>query len=382
MNTWWQNRTEKFKKTILVSGFGFLILAAWQAKLLAQAVWPEESINKNVAATNEVLIDKTVKHIKTPAEVHGLYISAAAAGSQLVNGLLEYVLREKMNTVVIDTKDWLGRLAFIPKDPKLKPFVSDTVVIKDLEKIIKKFHDHGIYVIARNFVFEDPSVTYLKPEWALARVGGGVWADYKGVRWLDSSNVEVWKYNVRLAREAYNRGFDEIQFDYIRFPSDGNLSTIKYKDKDAATPKYVVMNQFFNYLDRNLHPDIPISADLFGMTLWRDDDMNIGQRFQDALPHFDWISPMIYPSHFPNTFEGYANPAANPYDIIYKSMMKAKTGCQKFGMTTCGIRPWLQDFNLGANYGPDEVRAQIKAVKDAGFKDWLIWNAANRYTTF
>lgn len=376
-------RTEKFKKTIAVCGIIFALLIALNVKVtvdgirLARAAEQPANINEN-----ESFIDKAVYHEPRPEHVHGLYISASAAGSSLVDGLLSHVLKEHLNTVVIDTKDWLGRLAFRPKDPELKQYVSDTTVIRDLEKVIKKFHDQHIYVIARNFVFQDPSLTYQKPDWALARAGGGVWADRKGVRWLDSSNVEVWKYNVRLAREAYNRGFDEIQFDYIRFPSDGNLKTIVYKDKTVATPKYVIMNQFFNYLDRNLRPAIPISADLFGMTLWREDDMNIGQRLADALPHFDFVSPMIYPSHFPATFEGYANPAAHPYDIIFKSMAIGKKDCDKLKLSACHIRPWLQDFNLGAKYGANEVRLQIHAVEDAGFEDWLLWNAANRYTTF
>lgn len=366
----------------MVSGFGFIFFGVWQATLLVQSIMPDESITGPVTSPNAQFIDLKVEHVKTPEQVQGIYISAAAAGSHLADSLLQYVIAQKMNTVVIDTKDWLGRLAFAPKDPELKPFASETVVIKDPERLIKKFHDRGIYVIARNFVFQDPAITYLKPAWSLGRKGGGVWADYKGVRWLDPSNVEIWKYNVRLSREAYNRGFDEIQFDYIRFPSDGNLSTIQYKDKDAATPKYVVMKQFFNYLDRNLRPEIPISADLFGMTVWREDDMNIGQRNVDALSHFDWVSPMIYPSHFPDTFEGYANPAANPYDIIYKSMVKSREMCEKYGFLKCQMRPWLQDFDLGANYGPAEIKAQIKAVHDAGFDDWLLWNAANRYTSF
>ena len=381
MRNWWAMRTEKFKKTIMISGFGFLILGAVQAKMLVESIAPQDFTPQNPNAT-EQYIDKSTYHISEPDSVRGIYISAAAAGSHLVDGLLAHVLREKMNAVVIDTKDWLGRPAFLPKDEELKKYVDKTVVIRDLDGLIKKFHDKGIYIIARNFVFQDPIMTEFEPSWALARKGGGVWADYKGVKWLDPSNVDIWKYNVRLAREAYNRGFDEIQFDYIRFPSDGNLSTIQYKDKDAATPKYVVMKQFFNYLDRNLHPDIPLSADLFGMTVWREDDMNIGQRFADALPYFDAISPMIYPSHFPDTFEGYANPAAHPYDIIYKSMIKSREMCEKYNDARCRVRPWLQDFDLGANYGPAEIKAQIKAVEDAGFNDWLLWNAANKYTAF
>ncbi len=374
----------KFKKTIIIAGIGFVLLGIFNAKMFVDGYIVARAAEKPAVAAgqDQSFIDKNIYHEARPEHIHGIYISAAAAGSSLVDGLLAYVLKEHLNTVVIDTKDWLGRLAFVPKDPGLKKYVSDATVIRNLEGVIKKFHDHHIYVIARNFVFQDPSLTYQEPTWALAKKGGGIWADYKGVRWLDSSNVEVWKYNVKLAREAYNRGFDEIQFDYIRFPSDGNLEAIQYKDKDAKTPKYVVMAQFFNFLDRNLHPYIPISADLFGMTLWRTDDMNIGQRFADALPHFDAVSPMIYPSHFPATFEGYANPAAHPYDIIFKSMTVAKAYCKKLQSETCNVRPWLQDFNLGATYGANEVRLQIHAVEDAGFQDWLLWNAANHYTSF
>ena len=172
--------------------------------------------------------------------------------------------------------------------------------------------------------------------------------------------------------------FDEINLDYIRFPSDGNLKEIVYPFYNGSTPKHEIMKSFFQYVDKELkfYP-IYTSVDLFGMVLWRQDGLGIGQRLEDAAPYFDFISPMVYPSHYPDGFDGYSNPADYPYEIVYTSLDKGKENIRS---QSAKFRSWLQDFDLGAQYTAEMIKKEIKATYDAGWKGWMLWNASNNYT--
>jgi len=207
-----------------------------------------------------------------------------------------------------------------------------------------------------------------------------VWKDGKGISWLDPGATEVWDYLVEIGREAHRIGFDELNFDYIRFPSDGNMNDIAYPySKDR--PKPLVIKDFNAYIREKLgSTGAVLSADLFGMTTTNKDDLNIGQVLENAFPYFDYIAPMVYPSHYPAGFNGYKNPAQKPYEIIKYSMDKAVARAITATTSPLKLRPWLQDFSLGAVYTPEMVRAQIQATYDAGLTSWLLWNASNRYT--
>ena len=183
-----------------------------------------------------------------------------------------------------------------------------------------------------------------------------------------------------MSKEARDFGFDEINFDYIRFPSDGDMSDISYP-WSSSTPKTVVLENFFKYLSESLlDSGLTTSADLFGMVTTAQNDMGIGQILEKALPYFDYISPMVYPSHYPPNFEGFKNPEAHPYEIVNLSLKRAVERAIVASSSPEKIRPWLQDFGLKMTYGPNEVRAQIKAVNDLGLSSWMLWSASNRYT--
>src|SRR5688572_555783 len=225
------------------------------------------------------------EHLPAPAFVKGIYVSADTAGSPKPFGTLVDLV--------------------------------DRPALGDMKAFTSALHEKGIYLIARVFVFQDPWLVAKKPEYAVQRRGGGVWRDRRGTPWVDPAVREVWKYNVAVSKEAYAAGFDEVQFDYIRFISDGDLSAAVYPAYDGKTPKAEVMASFFSYLDAELRErhGIPISVDLFGLTLWQHDyDLGIGQRLEPAARHFDFVSPMVYPSHYPKGFKGFANPAVHPYD--------------------------------------------------------------------
>lgn len=323
-----------------------------------------------------------VTHIKTPKEVKALYMSNWVAGNvKLRSNLVKIIDETELNAVVIDIKDYTGRIGFLVQDEKLREIGSAVNRVPDIKEFIGLLHDKGIYVIGRISTFQDSYLVHKKPDYAVKNRAGEVWKDYKGVSWLDAGSPEVWEYISRIGDEAYSVGFDELNFDYIRFPSDGDMTDIVYTYSEGKS-KSQTLDEFFNYLDKYFHEKkIPISADLFGMTTTNKDDLGIGQILESALKHFDFVSPMVYPSHYPKNFMGFSVPAEKPYEVVYYAMSKGVERAKLASTTPYKLRPWLQDFSIGRTpYNADMVRAQIKATYDSGLNSWLLWNASNRYT--
>ena len=331
--------------------------------------------------------------------------SCAAGTPTLRSHLVSLIEETELNSIVIDIKDYTGKLSFTPDDPSLSFAVSEQCGAIDMKEFVRTLHEKNIYIIGRVTVFQDPFLSVRRPELAVERLSdGGLWRDKKGISYLDPASQEVWDYVIAIARASYAIGFDEINFDYIRFPSDGNLADISYS-ASAGRKKADVLEDFFRYLHEKLKgSNIITSADLFGMTMTNIDDLNIGQVLERALPYFDYIAPMVYPSHYPPMFNGWANPNENPYRLIAYVMKRGvlravatsttiKTFEARQISTTTPIlfekpawsklklRPWLQDFDYGGNYGTEEVRGQIQATYDAGLTSWMLWDPSNRYTS-
>jgi len=342
---------------------------------------------------------EVLKRVPMPKTVKGIYMSASAAGDKrFLSRLVGLVERTELNTLVIDVKNGNGQLAFKTDRAELKAYVEKRPSLGELKEFLKPLHEKDIYLIARMTVFQDPSFTERHPEWAVKRPDGGLWRDRRGIPWLDPAASDAWGYTVATARAAYDAGFDEVQFDYIRFPSDGNMQAIIYPHLPAGRTKMQNMEIFFKYLDAELRrsPRIPLSIDLFGLVMVQHEyDLNIGQRLRDALPYFDAISPMMYPSHYAAGFDGFANPAAHPAEVIRSNMRQgnqlisalqaaaavrsaAEPDWQPPVLAT--FRPWLQDFDMGADYTPAMVRGQIDEAEKGGASGWLLWNAGNVYT--
>lgn len=346
-----------------------------------------------------------VVHIATPSPVKAIYMSSWVAGTPSFRAKLVKIADEtEINAIVIDIKDYTGKIAFPVNDPLLQKAGSAEKRVPDMRGFIQTLHNKNIYVIGRIAVFQDPYYTKTHPELAIRRLSdGGVWKDRKGLSFIDVSSREYWDYIVAIAKESHDIGFDEINFDYIRYPSDGDMRDIKVSAEGGKT-KADVLESFFKHLHDELAPaGIVMSADLFGMTTTNTDDLNIGQQLEKAMPYFDYIAPMVYPSHYPPHFNGWANPNQHPYDLI-KFVMDAavrRTVSDKTPIETIGsqriastspqlytktvysaqkMRPWLQDFQYGGTYGPVEVRAQIKATYDAGLTSWMLWDPGNKYT--
>lgn len=320
------------------------------------------------------------KHTKAPQQtVKSVYLTAYSANSpakmaQIIN-LLDTT---ELNAVVIDIKDYTGYVLYDSQVSLVKKLGTKKVLIKDVPGLIKKLHEHNIYVIGRQTVFQDPILAQKKPDWAVLSSNGGLWRDFKGLSWVDATKKEVWQYNIAIAKEAVALGFDEMNFDYVRFPSDGSIKTMRFSDLKGS--KHETMAEFYKTLGQEL-ADEPawLSLDLFGMTMEAkgENDMNIGQRIVDAVDNVDYIAPMMYPSHYPPGHLKFANPADHPGEIFEYGL---KLGTPLFEGKRAKLRPWIQAFNLGATYGADKIRIQIDKIEkytDAGF---MMWNASNRYT--
>ena len=352
-------------------------------------------------STTTTLVDNPVQkvfmplYIDTPEPLKGIYMTSWIASSESLRGdLVKLIDDTELNTVVIDIKDYTGKIAFPITNPELKAYGSEEIRVKDMKDFVKSLHEKGIYVIGRVAVFQDAYFVKHNADLAVKdKAGTAVWKDRKGISWIDPGSREYWDYIILLARESRAVGFDEVNFDYIRFPSDGNMKDISYPFS-STTPKVEVMRQFFEYIHDKLSLNdgspagsttrLKVSADLFGMVTTASDDMGIGQLLENALPYFDYISPMVYPSHYPATFQGFALPEAHPYDVVHYAMKegerRAETLASTTGKSVAQLRPWLQDFGLKMTYGAPEVRAQIKATNDVGISSWLLWSASNKYT--
>lgn len=333
---------------------------------------------------------RVVTHIKTPVPLKAIYMTSWVAGTPSIReGLVKLMDETEINAVIIDIKDYSGRISFLTEDEEINKTGSPERRIADIKEFVDRLHSKNIYVIGRISVFQDSHMVKLHPEWAVKRSSdGGVWKDHKGISWIDVSAEPFWNYILKIANYSYYEvGFDELNFDYIRFPSDGNMKDIAYPFSGTLSKPQALEN-FFAYLHSHLKQgtesgdSIPVmSADLFGMTTTNKDDLNIGQVLERAFPYFDYIAPMVYPSHYPANFNGYPNPSAEPYKVIQFSMSRAVDRAIAASTTPAKLRPWLQDFSIGTtHYTPQMVRDQIQATYDVGLDSWMLWSASNKYS--
>src|SRR3989344_3994596 len=326
-----------------------------------------------------------VAHIATPEPLKALYMtSCVAATPAWRTSLKELIETTELNAVVIDIKDYTGTISFPNDFPKGTS--QRGCVIADLKEFIAELHSGNIYVIGRISVFQDLSYTQLFPELAVKSMStGGIWKDHKGISFIDVGAKPYWDYIIDISVTSYALGFDELNYDYIRYPSDGNMQDANYTWMNASSTRPEMLENFFSYLDSNMSDSgAVLSADLFGMTTTVTTDLGIGQVLEKALPYFDYVAPMVYPSHYPNGWNNFANPADYPYEVIKASMSVGREREIALNVanglatsTPSKLRPWLQDFNLGATYDAPKVRAQIQATYDIGLTSWMLWSAAN-----
>lgn len=308
-----------------------------------------------------------------PNPVRGFTVSGWYAGSpDLVWPLLDWAKSAGLNTVVLDLKAEDGLLSWESEVPEAKAFDANERKIGNLEEFIAEAHKRGFWVSGRIVTFNDRSAYKAKPEW---RIPGFEGQDYA---FIDPKNEEAWAYNIAVAKEAVAKGIDEIQFDYVRYPE----LWIDGYNRDT-TFEYRVGN-ITNFLKKaysELKPlGVVVGADVFGLTTSVDegDDMKIGQDYKTVAETVDYVSAMAYPSHYDPYTYGIPNPNAAPYETVKASMQKALERTP--GIPIEKHRPWIQDFSLyGVTYGPDEVMGQVRALRELGIQNFMLWDSRNVY---
>lgn len=292
----------------------------------------------------------------------------------------ELIAAAQLNAIVIDIKSSRGHIAYRSNIPLARQIGAQQVrTLKDLPEFLAELKSQGIYTIARMVVFKDDLLAKQRPQFAAHTATGQIWQDREKLSWTDPFNQQVRDYNLAVAEEAAAFGFDEIQFDYVRFPSKSDL-VFSQPTTDAS--RVTAINTFLNQAKRRLaaYP-VFTSANIFGYICWKHRDGKIGQRLVDLGERVDYLSPMLYPSGFPNGIPGYGNPIQHPYEVIADSLQKAQ---QLSGLPAVRFRPWLQAFRDYAfdrrSFKAEDIHAQINASDAVGSNGWMLWNAASRFS--
>jgi len=332
----------------------------------------EDDFQKENLTWEKYLLDTTQlvsPVIKRSRNVKGIYInSSTLSSSRKIEALLELIKTTVLNAVVIDIKNIEGKVMYTKESG---------VGYNRFQNIIKKFKQEGTYVIGRLTVFKDYKLAGQEQYSLKYSLTSNSQAIIESSKWTDPTSKEVWDYNIKIAQKAINFGVDEIQFDYVRYPSLSAESKLVIKVPGGNSKSETIIN-FLKYARRKLKQDqILISADVFGLTTTIEGDLGIGQNIVRMVKHIDYLSPMIYPSHYNQGIYGIQKPSAQPYQIITKSLADAK---EKLEVASYKLRPWLQDFSLKNIYAKKEIKAQIKAVQDKQLTGWLLWNPASNYT--
>ena len=311
-------------------------------------------------------------------EVRGIYIPLGLLTSERrINELIDLVDRTELNAVIVDMKNDRGWLAFpsaLQESKRSRAYQPDCM---DVQRFLALCKAKGIYTIARVVLFKDPSLVAAYPEWAVRTADGQVYEDTEGSTWCDPFRNEVQDYLIGIAKEVASLGFHELQFDYVRFPSDGSVGKAKYSQESNLESRTRTVREFCARLREELGPSgVVLSADLFGLTAWvePEKDMGIGQRVIDIAPYMDYISPMLYPATFISGNLGLDQPLLYPYEVVYRSCVELAK------RTSTRVRPWLQHYSWkGVEYGAEQMRLQKVAAEDADAYGWMFWHAGGKY---
>ena len=372
------------KKTSLLLLLPFILILAW----LALAVNPSSKKASKLpdASALSANLQQTMKEPVArepwprPEQVRGVYATGWIAGSaKWFPRIVSFIDQTGVNSLVIDVKDDTGTLSYHSQVPLVNAIKASQNKINNPRQMLQTLKEHQIFPIARIVVFKDPFSAKARPDWAVKDSGGGLWHDRKGLNWVDPYNKAYWDYIIAIAQEAVDLGFQEIQFDYVRFTSDGDTKRCVYPYSNGKAADDLIP-EFLQYARQKLKSyQVPISADIFGLTTSAPDDLGIGQQYEKIIANVDVVCPMVYPSHYARGTFGLKNPDLNPYQTVWRGVSDAKKRLATAGNNTTVLRPWLQDFSLGNYYGRHEIQAQIKALEDAGIKEWIFWNPSCRY---
>ncbi len=312
-----------------------------------------------------------------------LYLSYYGVGStKLREAALRLIGETELNAVVIDVKGDRGRVSYRTSVALAAEIgAQNEPTIKDIGALLRRLHARGIYAIARIVVFKDNVLATARPDLAVRTTGGAIYRDPEHMAWANPFKREVWNYNVALAVDAAEKGFDEIQFDYVRCP-DVKGWRLGFPQPYNQAARVAAVSGFLAAARKALVPyNVFVAADIFGYVCWNLNDTGIGQTLDSVARNVDYICPMLYPSGFQFGIPGYPNPVRHPYEIVNLSLKRA---LERTNLATVRFRPWIQafrDYAFGRKpFGGAEIRAQIAAAEDFGSDGWMMWNPSNHYS--
>ncbi|HOU67214.1 MAG TPA: putative glycoside hydrolase [Paludibacteraceae bacterium] len=319
--------------------------------------------------------------------VKGIYVSGPIAGHHRFKDLLRMVDNTELNAMVIDVKNDNGEVTYKMDCGLVNELGVSRRYIRDIHALLDTLHKKGIYVIGRVVTFRDPMLSQKKQSWCVHRKDGSIYKDRSGLSWVNPYNREYWRYIIGIGVRAAFDGFDEIQFDYIRFSTEVKDSEVNYEFDSKTLTKRQIITEFVKYsAERMSAHNIEFSADVFGTVIDNDvDSRDVGQDYVQMGKYANTLSPMVYPSHYNKMVYRLDIPNNHPYKAVLSALKASKRVLDTLSVSERpNVRAWLQDFSApwvaGAHkYTPADVRAQIQAVYDAGYDEWLLWNASIRY---
>jgi hypothetical protein len=353
-------------------------LAGAAVVLGAQAVGGDggNSAERDEAASGKRSVRAAPKPLEPrplPREVRGVHVTMPLAS--LPGRVDQYLAMPGLNTLELDIKDENGEVGFVSGAPRLARTVGAAKPYYRPREIVAKVRRRGAYLIGRVVVFQDPMLAEARPQLAVATRDGSVWRTSAGHAWTNPYDKRVWAYNVAVARAAAKAGFDEIQFDYVRFPSDGDVSSAVFRGGRKGANGWVIAG-FVQYAAKRLRPlGVRVSVDLFGLSATR--DLGVGQVPRRLARYVDAIYPMVYPSHYRSGEHGIDDPTSEPALTVSRSLRHFQ---RELRSRKAKLIPWLEDFSLGRTRTADEVRAQIDAAREADTAGYLLWNPEGEYT--
>ncbi len=347
-----------------------------------------QAAESRAAAESSVWTKKLPRKDKT--RVKGIYLTAVTAGSSRMQDIIAHIDQCEINAVVIDILDDKGRIEYKMSSPLIDELGAAEETIPDIHALLTMLKEHNIYSIARIVTFRDPYLAEVKPEWMNHNQDGSIFQDNSGMAWVDPYNREAWEYKVSVAEQCADAGFDEIQFDYVRFCTERGMNNVVYSDEETnGQSKTDIILEFVRFAsDRLAAKNVFMSTDVFGTIIGSYvDTLSVGQDYSAMASAVDYMCPMIYPSHYSNGNFNLEVPDLEPYKAILGACHASEKDLAldyTEGMHQAAVRPWLQGFTASwlsnhRHYGAEEIRQEIQAVYDAGYDEWLIWNAGNDY---
>ena len=353
---------------------------------------PEEQLQEPEQTPEQILNAYLADDPRTPVQAKGIFVTGAVAGTgNTMPALTQLVENSSLNAMVIDIKNDSGEVTYKMGLPLSQEIGAEVRYVSDMPGLVRQLKEKGIYLIARIVAFKDPILAEKKPEYAVKNADGTVFHDNNGLAWVNPYKEEVWDYLIDLSKQAVDLGFDEIQYDYIRFSTAKGIAEADFGAESEGLTKQDAINGFLTKAYETLAPlGVYVSADVFGTIICNESDGElIGQDYVEMAKHCDYICPMVYPSHYVNDAYGIAVPDAKPYELIYASVADGEAKLAKAREADASVhiakqRPWLQAFTATwvkghIKYQGKQLQDQTRGAADAGVEEWLLWNAANNY---